>query len=84
MITIRLLGGAKKAVGRPIVELDKIVASVSDILKFLQGISSQPHLLEPNNLIVAVNGTDSAAISGLATEVRDGDTVTILTVVHGG
>ncbi|NOJ28443.1 MAG: hypothetical protein DA330_10580 [Nitrososphaera sp.] len=84
MITIRLLGGAKKAVGRPAVELDKAVASVSDILKFLQGISSQPRLLEPNNLIVAVNGTDSAAINGLATEVRDGDTVTILTVVHGG
>lgn len=84
MITIRLLGGAKKAVGRPIVELDKIVASVSDILKFLQDISSQPRLLEPNNLIVAVNGTDSTAINGLATEVRDGDTVTILTVVHGG
>ncbi len=84
MITIRLLGGAKKAIGRPTVELDKAAASVSDILKFLQGISSQPRLLEPNNLIVAVNGTDSAAINGLATEVKDGDTVTILTVVHGG
>lgn len=84
MITIRLLGGAKKAVGKSAVQLDKSEVSVSEILTFLQGMSAQPRLLEPGNLIVAVNGMDSAAIAGLATTVKDGDTVTVLTVVHGG
>ncbi len=84
MITIRLLGGAKKAVGKPAVELDRPKVSVSEILTFLQSMSAQPRLLEPGNLIVAVNGMDSAAMAGLETVVKDGDTVTVLTVVHGG
>jgi molybdopterin converting factor small subunit len=84
MITIRLLGGAKKAVGKSSIELDRPKVSVSEILTFLQAMSAQPRLLEPGNLIVAVNGMDSSAMAGLATTVRDGDTVTVLTVVHGG
>lgn len=84
MITIRLLGGAKKAVGKPAVGFDRPAASVAEILQFLTGISTDPSLLQPNNLIVALNGTDSAALQGQQTVARSGDTVTIVTVVHGG
>jgi tRNA threonylcarbamoyladenosine modification (KEOPS) complex Cgi121 subunit/molybdopterin converting factor small subunit len=85
MITIRLLGGARKAVGsRSAVNFDRHQASVLEILKFLQNISAEPRLLQPNNLIIAVNGVDSAALQGESTVARDGDTVTIVTVVHGG
>jgi len=84
MITIRLLGGAKKAVGKPAVNIEKPSASVSEILKFLQDISADSRLLQPNNLIVAVNGVDSAALQGENTVAKSGDTVTIVTVVHGG
>ena len=84
MIAIRLLGGAKKAVGKPTFSLDRQHASVSEILKFLQDISVEPQLLQRNNLIVAVNGIDSAALQGGNTVAKDGDTVTIVTVVHGG
>lgn len=84
MIAIRLLGGAKKAVGRPMVELDRNSATISEILNFLQDISSEPRLLQPGNLIVAVNGVDSAAVAGANTVVKDGDDVTVVTVVHGG
>jgi tRNA threonylcarbamoyladenosine modification (KEOPS) complex Cgi121 subunit/molybdopterin converting factor small subunit len=84
MITIRLLGGAKKAVGKPAVNFEKPSASVSEILKFLQGISADPRLLQPNNLIVAVNGVESAALQGANTVAKSGDPVTIVTVVHGG
>jgi len=84
MITIRLLGGAKKAIGKPAVDLDRPSASVTEILQFLAGISTDQHLLHPNNLIVAVNGVDSAAMEGPQTLARSGDTVTIVTVVHGG
>lgn len=84
MIKIRLLGGAKKAVGSPSLEFDRSVATVSDILSFLQDASKEPKLLQPGNLIIAVNGVDSQAIAGRDTPVKDGDTVTVVTVVHGG
>lgn len=84
MITIRLLGGAKKAVGRPSVELDRQQSAVSDVLSYLQSVSVESRLLAPENLIVAINGVDSAALQGPSTLVRDGDSVTVVTVVHGG
>jgi tRNA threonylcarbamoyladenosine modification (KEOPS) complex Cgi121 subunit/molybdopterin converting factor small subunit len=84
MITIRLLGGAKKAVGKPTVDFDKRSASVAEILQYLAGISTDADLLQPNNLIVAVNGVDSAALQGQGTMAKSGDTITVVTVVHGG
>lgn len=84
MIAIRLLGGAKKAVGKPLVQLDREAATVSEILAYLQGISSEPRLLQPGNLIVVVNGVDSAAVAGPETVAKGGDEVTVVTVVHGG
>ena len=84
MITIRLLGGAKKAVGRAAVNLDRPSASVSDILDFLTTISVEPHILQRSNLIIAINDIDSASLQGNNTLVKSGDTVKIVTVVHGG
>jgi tRNA threonylcarbamoyladenosine modification (KEOPS) complex Cgi121 subunit/molybdopterin converting factor small subunit len=84
MIRVRLLGGAKKAVGKPEVSLDSSGMTVFEILQALRGMSADPRLLQPNNLIVAVNGTDSAALQGEKSIAKDGDTVTIVTVVHGG
>jgi len=84
MITIRLLGGAKKAVGKPVVNIDRSYASVSDILDFLTTISAEPRLLQRNNLIITLNDVDSASLHGHNTMVKSGDAVTILTVVHGG
>ena len=84
MIMIRLLGGAKKAVGKNAVSFDRASASISDVLEFLESISSQPRLLQPNNLIITLNGVDSALLRGHNTVVKSGDTVTIVPVVHGG
>jgi tRNA threonylcarbamoyladenosine modification (KEOPS) complex Cgi121 subunit/molybdopterin converting factor small subunit len=84
MIAIRLLGGAKKAVGKPTINLDQPYASISDILDFLTTISAEPRLLQRGNLIIALNDVDSASLQGHNTMVKSGDTVTIVTVVHGG
>ena len=84
MITIRLLGGVKKAVGKPAVNLDRPSASVSDILDFLTTISAEPRLLHRSNLIITLNDVDSASLHGHNTMVKSGDTVKIVTVVHGG
>ena len=83
MITLKLLGGAKKAIGRQAVLYDAQVASVSDILTFLKNITSEPHLLDRTNLIIAINGIDSSAL-GENPSAQDGDIVTIVPVVHGG
>lgn len=85
MITVRLLGGAKKAVGgRAEIQLDRQAATLVEVLQFLQGISSEPRLLDPSNLILAVNGVDSSVLGGSGTTITSGDKVTIVTVVHGG
>src|SRR5918997_4806236 len=84
MITIRLLGGVKKAVGKSAVDLDRPYASVSDILDFLTAISAEPRLLQRSNLIITLNDVDSASLRGHDTMVKSGDKVTIVTVVHGG
>jgi sulfur-carrier protein len=83
MITLRLLGGAKKAIGKQSVELKTTRASIADILAFLKEIAIEPHLLERANLIIAINGIDSSAL-GENPIAKEGDTVTIVPVVHGG
>jgi molybdopterin synthase sulfur carrier subunit len=84
MITVKLLGGAKKAVGKPAVDLDWPSASVLEILDYLTTISAEPHLLQRCNLIITLNGVDSASLQGDSTMVKSGDKVTIVTIVHGG
>lgn len=85
MITIRLLGGARRALGgKTFVAYEKPTGTVSDILLFLEENATEPRLLDPANLIIAVNGVDSAALDGPNTVAKNGDTVTVVTVVHGG
>jgi molybdopterin converting factor small subunit len=83
LITLRLLGGAKKAVGTQSVNFEGTSASVSEILDFLGKMAVEPRLLQRGNLIVAINGVDSASLGGDPRAV-DGDVVTIVPVIHGG
>jgi molybdopterin synthase sulfur carrier subunit len=84
MIKLRLLGGVKKAVGKPSVILDEASLSISEILMFLQRNVKESGALSPNNILVAVNGIESSSLDGVDTVVESGDTVTIVTIVHGG
>lgn len=84
MITIQLLGGAKKAVGQSCVILDRSSASIAEILKLLKDRAVQPKILDPSNILVTLNGADSAMLRGDDTTVKTGDIVTIVTIVHGG
>ena len=84
MITIKLLGGAKKAAGRSCITFNKPLASISEILAFLRENAVESKILNPNNILIAINGADSALLSGNDTLVKTGDIVTIVTVVHGG
>lgn len=85
MITIKLLGGAKKTFVTDKLEFEKDNSTISELLDFLQTkIPKNMPLLDIKNILVAVNGIDSSALDGFATKIKDGDTVSIIPVIHGG
>ena len=84
MIDIKLLGGIKKAAGKPNLILDKHCASVSEILGFLRQNVIDPKNFDADNIIVTINGVDSSLLPQDENIVKSGDTVKIVTIVHGG
>ena len=81
-VTVRLLGGARKALAADSMDLDRDEATVGDILDTLESRTSGE--MGTSNVLVAVNGADSSAIGGRGAVVRAGDDVAIIPVVHGG
>jgi hypothetical protein len=85
LITINLLGGAKKAVGSPLLVYEKPTASIAEIVSFLQHNARTSHdSLKLDNILVVVNGVESSALPGNKMLVEQGDIVTIVPIVHGG
>ena len=84
MITINILGGARKIVGTSSLEFNRSNASISEILAFLQENAAEPKILSVNNILIAVNGVETSALSGNETVAKTGDVITIVSVVHGG
>ena len=84
MIDIKLLGGIRKAAGKSNLVLDKHIASVSEILGFLEQNVMDPKDFDANNILVTINGTDSSLLPADQNVVKSGDTVKIVTIVHGG
>lgn len=84
MIKLLLLGGLKKAVGSPSVSLEQSSISISEILTSLKQAVKDPRIFNPGNILIAVNGIECSLIGGNEAVVKSGDTVTIVTVVHGG
>ncbi len=84
MIDIKLLGGIRKVAGKPNLVLDKHIASVSEILGFLRQNLIDPTNFDADNILVTINGADSSLLSHDENIVKSGDTVKIVTIVHGG
>ena len=84
MIAIELLGGAKKAIGKSMVIFEQQISSLSEILVYLQDNAVKPGLLDPKNILIAINGVESSVLDGYKTIVKTGDIVTVVTIVHGG
>lgn len=85
MITIKLLGGAKKALSTDRLEFEKDNSTISELLDFIQTqIPKNTHALDVKNILVAVNGVDSSSLDGFATKIKDGDTVSVIPIIHGG
>jgi tRNA threonylcarbamoyladenosine modification (KEOPS) complex Cgi121 subunit/molybdopterin converting factor small subunit len=85
MITVKLLGGAKKLFSSDKLEIQSNLMTISDLLDYLEKYTPKnlPHL-DPTNILVAVNGIDSSALQGKETSLKDGDLISIIPLVHGG
>ena len=84
MITLKLLGGVKFAVGKNSVVIDKSQSTVKEIIEELKNEAIEPKILNEKNLMVSVNGIDSSVTGGKETVIKTGDIITIVTIIHGG
>lgn len=85
MVTIRLLGGAKKSFDSDTIFADFDSLTVKQLLDHLASIKPKDTLdLDTKNILVAVNGVDSSALDGLDTVLHANDIVSIIPVIHGG
>jgi molybdopterin converting factor small subunit len=84
MISIKLLGGAKRALGKDRLDIEKQSAKLHDIVEMLRSMSSNGNIFNSNNLLIVVNGVESSMLGGLDATVNDGDVISIVPVVHGG
>jgi tRNA threonylcarbamoyladenosine modification (KEOPS) complex Cgi121 subunit/molybdopterin converting factor small subunit len=85
MITVKLLGGARKSFSSDKLEIQNDSMAISDLLNHLQmSIPQNLPSLDLDNILVAVNGVDSSALQGKETLLKNGDVVTIIPLVHGG
>jgi len=85
MITIKLVGGAKKSFNSEQLQIEKSDISVNELLAHLLKIKpSNTSELDVENLLIAINGSDSSAMNGRDTIVCNEDVVSIIPVIHGG
>jgi len=84
LITLKLLGGVKFAIGKNSLVIDKSQSTVEEIIEELKNEAIEPKLLNEKNLMVSVNGIDSSVTGGKETVIKTGDVITIVTIIHGG
>ncbi len=92
-VKVRMLGLLKKAYGKDEVtmELDEgtrlkdVVSKITEESKNLENLLIDPELKDPRpNTIILINGKEISVLGGLEVEVKDGDEITIIPVIHGG
>lgn len=84
MITLKLLGGVKFAMGKTSMVINKSQATIKEIIEELKNESRHTKILNEQNLIITVNGVDSSITGGKDTVIKSGDILTIVTIIHGG
>ncbi|MFQ5497605.1 MAG: KEOPS complex subunit Cgi121 [Nitrosopumilus sp.] len=85
MITVKLVGGAKKSFSTEVLKIDKSDISIQQLLNLL--LEQRPidlPKLDTENILIAINGCDSSAMDGKSTMIKNNDLVSIIPVIHGG
>ncbi len=79
-----MLGSIKKLIGRPNLQLNEESTSINGIISYLESNYYSNNRIKENDIMVAINGIESSVLGGYNAKVSSGDTVTILSIVHGG
>ena len=84
MITVDLVGGIRKAVGFSTVNINVTNSSLNELLALLEREYDLENKIKEDEIMIAINGVESSVMGGREAKISSGDTVTILSVVHGG
>ena len=85
MITVKLLGGAKKSFSTDKIVLEKNADTINELINHLMEIKPKDTLeFDTKNLLIAVSGVDSSALQGYDTKLNSNDEVSIIPIIHGG
>jgi len=85
LITVKLIGGAKKSFSTDKIILEKKTDTINELVNHLIKIKPENTLeFDTKNLIIAVNGVDSSALDGYDTKLNDDDEISIVPIIHGG
>ena len=85
MITVKLVGGAKKSFSTEKLEIDKSDITIQTLLDLLLDLKpADTPDLDTENILIAINGADSSAMEGKSTKIKNNDLVSIIPVIHGG
>ena len=84
MIIVALLGGIRKIAGFSTVNINVTDSSINEILSLLERDYNLENKIKESEIMIAINGVESSILGGREARISTGDTVTILSVVHGG
>lgn len=84
MITVDLVGGIRKAAGFSTVNINVTNSSINELLTLLVREYDLENKIKEDEIMIAINGVESSVMGGRGAKISSGDTVTILSVVHGG
>jgi len=85
MVTIKLVGGARKLFSTDQLELEIDDITIEKLLELILEIKPKnTPTLDTNNILVAINGADSSAMEGKLTRIKNSDLVSIIPIIHGG
>jgi len=84
LITVDLLGGIRKLAGFSKVNINVANSSINEILTLLEREYDLENKIKESEIMIAINGVESSVLGGRGAKISSGDTVTILSVVHGG
>lgn len=85
MITVKLVGGAKKSFLTDKLDIENCDITIQKLIDLL--LEKKPEDspdLDTENILIAVNGVDSSALDGRSTVIKNDDVVSIIPVIHGG
>jgi molybdopterin converting factor small subunit len=78
------LGGIKKITGEEMIHITEPLIKVSYLMDLLKKSAADPSKLNFDNVVIAVNGVDCSILGGMDASAKEGDEVTVVSVVHGG